>query len=147
MENEKVIHNLEPKSLGQSLSFKQFFSVLIIVLIAALGLGFVVSKFKNGSTLTGQAGTSQTKATSVAGVPDKSTFKDQAEGVLQTGGVDGEGSFHLDRPGGQSQNVYLTSTTVDLSKYVGKKVRVWGQTYQGDKAGWLMDVGLVEILQ
>jgi hypothetical protein len=25
-------------------------------------------------------------------------------------------------------------------------VRVWGQTFSGEKAGWLMDVGLVEIL-
>jgi hypothetical protein len=43
-------------------------------------------------------------------------------------------------------NVYLTSSTVDLSPFVGKKVRVWGQTFTGQKAGWLMDVGLVEVL-
>jgi len=53
----------------------------------------------------------------------------------------------LQRTGGESQNVYLTSTAVDLSKFLGKKVRVWGETFQGEKAGWLMDVGLVEVLQ
>ena len=61
--------------------------------------------------------------------------------------MEGEGSFHLERPGGTSQNVYLTSSTVDLSEYVGKKVKVYGETFQGEKAGWLMDVGLVEVLQ
>jgi len=80
-----------------------------------------------------------------SGVLDKKTFKDSAEGIMREGGVDGEGNFHLERPGGASQNAYLTSSTVDLSKYIGKKVTVWGQTFQGQKAGWLMDVGLVEI--
>lgn len=79
------------------------------------------------------------------GIKDKKTFKDQAEGILKEGGIDGEGNFHLERPGGVSQNVYLTSSTVDLSKYIGKKVAVWGETFSSQKAGWLMDVGLVEI--
>ena len=42
------------------------------------------------------------------------------------------------------KTLYLTSSTVDLSVYIGK-VKVWGQTFTGQKAGWLMDVGLVEI--
>ncbi len=83
----------------------------------------------------------------MAGISDKKTFKDQAEGFLKDGGLSGEGTFHLDRPGGVSQNVYLTSSTVDLSGYVDKKVRVWGETFKGQKAAWLMDVGLIELLQ
>lgn len=146
MENQRVIHNLDPQTSGQGFSYKQFLIILIVIIIIGVGIGFVASSFKNKAS-TNQTGISQTKATKVVGVSDKSTFKDQAEGALKTGGVDGEGSFHLERPGGDSQNVYLTSTTVDLSQYVGKKVRVWGQTFQGDKAGWLMDVGLVEVLQ
>jgi len=86
------------------------------------------------------------QAKSAAGIVDKKTFKDKAEGILREGGIDGEGQFHLERPGGESQNVYLTSTTVDLSQYLGKKVRVWGETFKAEKAGWLMDVGLVEVL-
>ena len=64
---------------------------------------------------------------------------------MREGGIEGEGNFHIERPGGKSQNAYLTSSTVDLSVYVGKKVKVWGQTFSGQTAGWLMDVGLVEI--
>jgi hypothetical protein len=33
-----------------------------------------------------------------------------------------------------------------LNEFVGKKVRVWGETHAGKKAGWLMDVGRVEAL-
>ena len=106
-------------------------------------VGFGANKLKGSKTsTTAQNG----KVEKTAGIADKKTFKDSAEGVLKEGGVDGEGNFHLERPGGESQNVYLTSTTVDLSKYLGKKVRVWGETFKAEKAGWLMDVGLVEVL-
>ncbi len=80
-----------------------------------------------------------------AGIKDKAVFKDKATGILKKGGIDGEGSFHLERPGGESQNVYLTSSTVDLTQFVGKKVEVWGKTYKAKKAGWLMDVGYIEV--
>jgi len=87
------------------------------------------------------------KEEKAAGVVDKKIFKDKAEGILKEGGIDGEGNFHLERTGGPSQNVYLTSSTVDLSSYLGKKVRVYGQTFAGQKAGWLMDVGYIEVLE
>jgi hypothetical protein len=60
--------------------------------------------------------------------------------------MDGEGQFHLVRPGGDSQNVYLTSSTVDLSEFIGRKVTIWGQTQKAQKVGWLMDVGGVKVL-
>jgi len=34
-------------------------------------------------------------------------------------------SISLERPGGDSQNVYLTSSIVDLSKFVNSKVKIW----------------------
>lgn len=124
-------------------------SLPVILLICALTIvlggvgGFMMVK-KSPTTLNSEKGvTIQTEKS--AGVVDKKTFKDSAEGILKEGGMEGEGNFHLERPGGVSQNAYLTSSTVDLGKYVGKKVKVWGQTFTGQKAGWLMDVGLVEI--
>lgn len=80
------------------------------------------------------------------GAEDTSAFKDIAEGVVKEGGIEGEGQYHLERPGGESQNVYMTSSTVDLSKFVGQKVKVWGATQTAQHAGWLMDVGRVEVL-
>jgi len=82
----------------------------------------------------------------VVGSKDETTFKDIAEGELKKGGIDGEGSHHLERPGGPSQNVYLTSSIVDLDRFTDRKVKVWGETFASQKAGWLMDVGKLEVL-
>ena len=119
------------------------FIFIAVAVILGVGVGFGASKLQQKP----KPGTTSAKAEKVVGIADKKTFKDQAEGTLKEGGIDGEGNFHLVRPGGESQNVYLTSTTVDLTQYIGKKVRVWGETFAAEKAGWLMDVGLVEILK
>jgi len=131
-----------------NLSLKSLLVFLAVALFSGAVLGYAIAKFLPVNKIVNTAtGISSTKAEKTIGIADKKTFKDQAEGTLREGGVDGEGNFHLERPGGVSQNVYLTSTTVDMLPYVGKKVRVWGQTFTAEKAGWLMDVGLVEILQ
>ena len=75
------------------------------------------------------------------------SFKDSAEGYLEVGGLDGEGSHKLLRPGGESQTVYLTSSVTDLTQLAGTEIKVWGETFKGQKAGWLMDVGRVEVLK
>lgn len=136
-----LIHDLDGEGKQETLTYPRFFTFLGMAIVAGVIVGFVVAKFQKNIKLGGA-----TKLQKTAGIADKKTFKDKAEGVLKEGGVDGEGNFHLERPGGESQNVYLTSTTVDLSQYIGKKVRVWGETFKAEKAGWLMDVGLVELL-
>lgn len=75
------------------------------------------------------------------------TFKDTATGVLEKNGVEGEGTHRLLREGGESQTVYLTSSVLDLDLFVGHKVQVWGETFAAQKAGWLMDVGKVKVLE
>jgi hypothetical protein len=82
----------------------------------------------------------------VFGIKDDQTFKDSAEGYLSAGGLNGEGSHSLLREGGPSQTVYLTSSITDLDKLVGMQVKVWGETFKGQKAGWLMDVGRVQVI-
>lgn len=123
-------------------SWKKFFILLILAVFFGGGGGYFLRSFFPKKT-TGQ----KIISAKTEGIVDKKTFRDQAEGVLREGGIDGEGTFHLERPGGQSQNVYLTSSTVDLSKYIGKKVRVYGKTFAAEKAGWLMDVGFIEIIK
>ncbi len=125
----------------------------LVLLFIAIGLGMwggyflaagsfptnssqTVKTLSNGSTI--QVGT-------IYGSNDTTTFKDTADGVVSNGGINGEGQYHLVRPGGDSQNVYMTSSLVDLSLFVGKKVKVWGQTQKAQTAGWLMDVGRVEV--
>lgn len=140
MENKKLLHTIDSKEVDE-ISFVSFFTFVAAALIIGAVIGFGVSRF-NKKAATGDKTKDMTQS---AGIVDKKTFKDSAEGILREGGIDGEGNFHLERPGGTSQNAYLTSSTVDLSNYIGKKVKVWGQTFSGQKAGWLMDVGLVEI--
>jgi hypothetical protein len=130
-------------------------SIMIVSLVAALlGIGtgyFIFAQNLFGTTAKVTTTTSSNGSTvskgAIVGSNDATTFKDQAEGTLQKGGIDGEGSHKLIRPGGDSQTVYLSSATIDLDQYVGKKVRVWGQTNSAQKAGWLMDVGRLEVLE
>lgn len=141
MENNKLLHTLETKQVDE-VSYVSFFTFVAIAVIVGAVVGFGLSRFKKET----KNGSSEIKnTTQSAGIVDKKTFKDSVEGILREGGIDGEGNFHIERPGGVSQNAYLTSSTVDLSNYIGKKVKVWGQTFSAQKAGWLMDVGLVEI--
>lgn len=81
------------------------------------------------------------------GVPDEKTFKDSATGVLIAGGVNGEGSHTLLRVGGASQNVSLTSSVVELDQFVDMEVTIWGETFNAQRAGWLMDVGRLQVVK
>lgn len=139
----KIVHSLETKTQG-GFTKPKFILILIGALILGTLAGFFGANYTKSSPGKAQVVSGLGKKS--AGVPDKKQFPDRTEGLLKPGGIDGEGNFHLERPGGESQNVYLTSSTVDLSQFVGKKIRVWGQTFQGQTAGWLMDVGYVESL-
>lgn len=116
-------------------------------LLVSLGVltGYVLSK--QGSSTLGVSSQKMTivKTDKVAGVSDTQTFKDSAVGILEKGGIDGEGTHKLIRDGGPSQTAFLVSSVVDLDDYTGKKLKVWGQTFSAKKAAWLMDVGKVEV--
>lgn len=146
-----MMHSFDTKqpSQGASMSLTAVLSIIAVAVLLGIGTGYGISSFKTGSKSTtkeaSKDGTTKGGQTS-AGVKDTKTFPDEVEGTLKEGGFEGEGSFHLERPGGEDQNVYLTSTTVDLSLFLDKKVRVWGQTFDSKKAGWLMDVGYIEVM-
>lgn len=145
--NNQFIHPIG--KVEENVPTNKIILIFFLIIISGIITGFLIYAGKQllaGKQTLFSLQKSVKKAKSSAGIQDKKTFKDKAEGTLREGGIDGEGQFHLERPGGESQNVYLTSTTVDLSQYLGKKVRVWGETFKAEKAGWLMDVGLVEVL-
>ena len=143
MENNKVeIINPKPNRL-----------VIIIVALAVIGLGVGGGYFLSNNAsmevstpVQRDVAQDEIKSGVTVGIADEKNFKDSAEGTLEKGGIDGEGSHRLVRPGGDSQNVYLTSSVVDLDKFTGRKVKVWGQTFSAQKAGWLMDVGKLKVL-
>ncbi len=85
------------------------------------------------------------KVGDIFGSTDEKAFNTTATGVLDKGGINGEGTHKLVRPGGVSQTAYLTSSVIDLDSLVGHQVTIWGETFKGQKAGWLMDVGRVKV--
>lgn len=120
--------------------------VYVVLLILGVGTGYLLSGGKSMKSTSGQAG-GMVNTKTVVGSTDTTTFKDSAEGTIEKGGFDGEGTHKLIREGGPSQTAYLISSVVDLDTYAGKKIRVWGQTIAAKKAQWLMDVGKIEMLE
>jgi len=148
--------NLNQKKTDMTKRSKQMIIIIsLIALAAGTGTGFGAYKLraKNQSSTSSPEAQFETIAGDVIekgdvfGIQDESTFKDSAQGYLELGGIDGEGSHRLLRAGGVSQTVYLTSTVTDLDKLVGMEVKVWGETYKGQQAGWLMDVGKIEVIE
>lgn len=122
----------------------------LLLLVAAGGLtGYKLSGTKG--TVAGPKALSSVEdgvtAGSSYGIEDATVFSDSAEGEVASGGIDGEGSHHLIREGGESQYVYMTSSIVDLDQFVGRTVKIWGQTFDARTAGWLMDVGRLEVIK
>lgn len=126
-------------------------AIFAAFLVLGAASGFFLSQNTGNKTsetaITAEGEVAKVEKGAVIGSDDTKTFKDNAEGIIKEDGVDGEGTHHLVRPGGDSQNVYLTSSIVDLSLFVDRKVKVWGQTQKSQVAGWLMDVGRVEVLE
>ncbi|PIQ73161.1 hypothetical protein COV58_03990 [Candidatus Roizmanbacteria bacterium CG11_big_fil_rev_8_21_14_0_20_36_8] len=146
-----LLHKIDTNVIKTSKNWPIIVGVVVLTMVLGIGTGFGVNTLTSKSSSRKTTTTVNQKDSSgemtSAGILDKNTFKDNAEGVLKEGGFEGEGTFHLERPGGDDQNVYLTSTTVDLSEFIDKKVSIWGATFDSEKAGWLMDVGFIEIVK
>lgn len=150
VQTQPLIRNFNVDSLKSAFTPK-ILAILLGVVVVGVISGFLLSQVGTLSTKNIKTGTvsggSSVAVGTIIGSNDTTTFKDTAQGTLKEGGIDGEGAYHLVRPGGDSQNVYLTSSSVDLSQFVGKNIKVWGQTQAAQHAGWLMDVGRIQILQ
>lgn len=120
-------------------------AILVVVgtsVLLGVITGYILSS-KGGSAVTPLG----TIGAPTAPQQDTKTFRDFAEGVIKakpqpSEGEYTEGTHTLQREG--AVPVALTSSVVDLSKYEGKKVKVYGETQKALKEGWLMDVGKVE---
>lgn len=144
--DKPIIKELEPVSETKITISLPMIIFAIAVIIGGGITGYVlaggggrivnVGGQKGGPSLKNEIGLAKDKA-----------GEDIAEGILKEGGIDGEGSHHLEREGGPSQNVYLTSSVILLDDYINQKVKVFGITFQAEKAGWFMDVGRLEVLE
>ena len=125
--------------------------IILVVIAAGVFTGLVlVSRNKSSQTTTAKAAIDEE---SLSGEQKKSfsqTFRDEAEGTIEKNSdLDkyAQGTHKLIRPGGESQTAYLTSSVLDLDEYLGKKVKVFGETFGSSQVGWLMDVGKVEVIK
>lgn len=147
--DSSLMHGFTNERSG-SLFSRKLLGLLLVVTLFGIGTGYLIaqSSGEGGSNVVSKlANKSKYKTGDVIGDGDTTVFKDTAEGVLKEGGIEGEGQYHLERPGGESQHVYMTSSSVDLSQFIDRKIKVWGQTQTAQKAGWLMDVGRIEVLE
>jgi len=119
----------------------------LLVVLLGVGSGWLLSGGTLGKERVAQTADGVKQSENEAGFADESQFPDSVEGTLLEEGFEGEGTHHLERTGGPSQNVYLTSTVIDLQSFVGKKVKVWGETLSAVHAGWLMDVGKIKVIE
>lgn len=119
---------------------------VVITVFAGTVLGFAASRMTQKNGLSAVSRTLGDAASSASyGQRNKELFPDIVTGKLKKGGIESEGTHHLERKGGVSQNVYLTSSSVDLDQFINKTVMVEGKTYSAEKAGWFMEVGYLEI--
>lgn len=129
---------------------KSIYMVLASFLVVVLGVttGWFLAGTRNEGK-TSEGGSTQTTNSKGeverAGVGEEGDYDSTAEGVLKSGGVNGEGTHHLDRGLGEGKYVSLTSSVVDLDSFLDKEVVVWGETISVDPklASWKIDVGLV----
>jgi hypothetical protein len=129
--------------------FKEIFlpaGIIVTIILSGSITGYFLSKSSGVKKLAG--GVQIMGGTKEVGIKDEKTFKDTTEGRLEANNDTSvpEGSHKLIRPGGASKTAYLTSSVVDLNRFVGKCVQIWGETFAAQKAGWLMDVGRVKPL-
>ena len=130
-----------PSTPGTALPVKEkSFTPLFIILVIVLGVssGAIIKNLKSGSAgqMAGVDAPEEGVAINVGevfGAKDESGFTDEATGILEEGGLDGEGTHKLIR------------SILDLAQFAGFKISVWGETFSGQKAGWLMDVGRVKV--
>lgn len=126
--------------------------IILVIILAGSVTGYFLANRGGSATgisqvkkLTG--GAELIQGPNEVGIKDVN-FKDTTEGRLEVNSDTAipEGSHKLIRPGGLSKTAYLISSVVDLNQFVGKCVQVWGETFAAQKAGWLMDVGRVKLL-
>jgi hypothetical protein len=144
-EEEHIVKRIDP-AIDTTMK-KTIILVYVVLALVGVGTGFLLSRTVTSKKTTSTTVTSKTiKTDTVAGSTDEKTFKDSAIGKIEKGGLDGEGTHNLVRDGGPSQTIYLISSVIDLDEYIGKNVKIWGQTQAAKKAAWLMDVGKIELL-
>lgn len=143
-------NQIPPQNFFQAIRKKTLLvSMVVVIDIIILGClaGFLLAYskgqyFPSKQIVPGLSGGSQAQI-------DEKVFRDTTEGTIakkESGDPSGlaTGTHKLLRPGGRSQTVYIISSIYKLDDWVGKKVKVLGETLPSDNVGWLLNVGKIE---
>ncbi len=141
---------------NQKMSNKSSIVTVILFLVTAIAGFYSGATLKNrlsgklaggidAKNIQAEVPTTGVKIGDIYGSADEKAFRDSATGVLDKGGLNGEGTHKIVRPGGASQTVYVTSSVIDLDTLVGHQITAWGETFKGQKVSWLMDIGRVKV--
>ncbi|HOZ80660.1 MAG TPA: hypothetical protein PK370_00370 [Candidatus Woesebacteria bacterium] len=133
--------------------------IYLIIVCLAIGSGFWLSRLslgkkepvtsnspKNTEIVSQVTNKDQIQVGKTYGTVE-ARYKDTATGVLEAGNINGEGTHILVREGGLSQRASLTSSVLDLDMFVGHKIEIKGETNASNKTSWLMEVGVVKVLE
>ncbi|MDP2632611.1 MAG: hypothetical protein Q8P25_02725 [Candidatus Curtissbacteria bacterium] len=139
------------RSVPKNIPFKKLLPLAVIVIIVAAGIfsGLVFSSRNKNSKIAVSTAADEENLSPEQKQSFQSVTRDSAEGVVEKNDKfeeTAQGQWKLIREGGESQTAYLTSSFLDLDQFIGKKVKVFGETLGTDKVGWLMDVAKVEEL-
>lgn len=80
------------------------------------------------------------------GINDPKLARDSAIGLLEKSDDEEKGTHKLNR-GSDALTVYLTSSSLDLDKFVGFGVEIWGETNKRENTGWFIDVVKLKVLK
>ena len=155
-----TIQSVEPKKPSPNKNSK---IVLLIIVILATVSGFWISRFWPSSSQSSNSIIDNITQKDISSAEDiksqndivvgkyygdtAKTFKDSATGTIEKGSINGEGTHILNREGGKTQRASLTSSVIDLDLFIDKKVEVKGETNSSNKTGWLMDVGVIKVIE
>jgi len=120
--------------------------IILAIILAGTASGYFLANRGGGWVI--KEGATAIRGPKEVGIKNPELFPDSASGRIEINDSEivTEGSHKLMRSGGESQTAYLTSSVVDLNQFLGMCVKIWGETFAAEKAGWLMDVGWVERL-
>ncbi len=149
----QVLRQFEPARQKQAGNGKLFIILGVLVLTGAgIATGWALARQSEEKGALSATGVGEDAEIATGkdeyGIIDEKVFTDSAEGKLERNDMTKimEGSHRLLRAGGPSQTAYVTSSVVDLSQFEGECVKIWGETFEGQQAGWLMDVGRLKVL-
>ena len=138
------------RAVPKNLPLSKLLPLLVIIVLVGAGIfsGLILSSRNKSQKLSATSAVDEGNLSTEQKQSFQTVTRDSAEGVIEKNDKfeeTAQGQWKLIRPGGVTQTAYLTSSFLDLDQYVGKKVKVYGETLGSAKVGWLMDVAKVEV--